>query len=47
MHIRITFFLCAIINMFIQMMFPNMITCLDRTFIEEQNNMNFKTKNSV
>ena len=31
-------FLRAIINIFIQVIFPNIITYLDRTFKEEQNN---------
>jgi hypothetical protein len=38
MHIR------AIINEFIQMIFPNIITYLDRTFREEQNIIVFKMK---
>jgi hypothetical protein len=37
-------FLRAIINIFIQIMFPNIITYLDRNFKEEQNDMNFIMK---
>jgi hypothetical protein len=37
-------FLRAIINIFIQVIFPNMITYLDRTFKEEQNDINFIKK---
>ena len=37
-------FLRAIINIFIQVIFPNIITYLDRTFKEEQNDINFKMK---
>ncbi len=34
------FFLRAIINIFLQVKFPNMITYLDRTFKKEQNDVN-------
>ena len=37
-------FLRAIINIFIQALLTNMITYLDRTFLEKQNDINFKTK---
>ena len=37
-------FLRAIINIFIQVIFPNIITYLDRTFKEEQNRINLKMK---
>ena len=37
-------FLRAIINVFIQLIFPNTITYLDRTFKEAQNYINFKMK---
>jgi hypothetical protein len=43
MHIRITFFR-AIINIFIQEILPNIIKYLDRTFKEEQNDIEFKMK---
>ena len=38
------FFLQSIINIVIQVIFPNIITYLDRTFKEEQNGLNFKIK---
>ena len=44
MHIRITFSIRAIINLFINVIFLNIITYLDRTFKEEKNDINFKTK---
>ena len=34
----------AIINVFIQVIFPNIITYLERNFNEEQNDINFKMK---
>ena len=37
-------FLRAIINKFIRVIFPNIISYLDRTFKEEQNDINFKMK---
>ena len=39
-----TLFLQSIINIVIQVLFPNLITYLDRTFKEEQNGLNFKIK---
>ncbi len=36
------FFLQSIINIVIQVIFPNIITYLDRTFKREQNGLNFK-----
>ena len=44
MHICNTFFR-AVINMFIRVIFPNIITYLDTTFKKQQNDINFKTKN--
>ncbi len=45
MHIRIIFsWSYYIINIFIQVIFPNIITYLDRAFKEEQNDINFKKK---
>ena len=38
------FFLQSIINIVIQVIFPNIITYLDRLFKEEQNGLNFKIK---
>jgi hypothetical protein len=38
------FFLKSIINIVIQVIFPNVISYLDRTFKEEQNGINFKIK---
>ena len=38
------FFLRAIINIFIQVIFTTMITYLDRTFKEEKNYTNLKMK---
>jgi len=38
------FFLQSIINIVIQVIFPNIITYLDRTFKDEQNGLNFKIK---
>ena len=43
MHIRITF-IRSIINIFIQVIFQNIITYLDRTFREEQNELKFQNK---
>ena len=43
MHIRISFFR-TIINIIIHVIFPNIIAYLDRTFKEEQNDINFKMK---
>ena len=43
MHTNITF-LRVIINIFIQVIFPNIITYLVRTFKEEQNYINLKMK---
>ncbi len=43
MHIRFTFSL-TIINIFIQVILPKNIAYLDRTFKEEQNDINFKMK---
>jgi len=37
-------FLRTIISIFIQVIFPNIITYLDRTFKEEQHDINFKMK---
>ncbi len=37
-------FIRATINISIQVIFPNIITYLDRTFKEEQNDINFKMK---
>ena len=37
-------FLRAIINIFVQVIFQNSITYLDRTFEEEQNDINFQMK---
>ena len=37
-------FLRATINIFIQVIFPNIITYFDRTFKEEQNDINLKVK---
>ena len=41
MHIRITFSL-NIKNIFIHLIFPNMITYSERTFKEVKNDINFK-----
>ncbi len=41
MHIRIIFLLTTM-NLFIRVKFQNMITYLDRTFKEEQNDINYK-----
>ena len=38
------FFLRAIINILFQVILTNIITDLDRTFKEEQNDINFKMK---
>ncbi len=38
------FFLQSIINIVIQVIFPNIITNLDRTFKKEQNGLDFKIK---
>ena len=38
------FFLQSIINIVIQVIFPNVITYFERTFKEEQNGLNFKIK---
>jgi len=38
------FFLQSIINIVIQVIFPNIITYLDRPFKKEQNGLNFKIK---
>ena len=43
MYISSTF-LRAIMNIFIHVILPNNITYLDRTFKEEQNDINFKMK---
>jgi len=37
-------FLRAIINIFIQVLFPNIITYLDKTFKDEQNYINFQSE---
>jgi len=42
--IKIARRLRAIINIFIQVIFPNIITYSDRTFEEEQNDLNSKIK---
>jgi hypothetical protein len=38
------FFLQSIINIVIRVIFPNIISYLDRTFKEEQNGLNLKIK---
>ncbi len=43
MHIRITVSF-ELINIFIQVIFPNIISYLDRTSKEKQNDINFKIK---
>ena len=43
-HVFASLFLRIIINIFIQVIFPNIITYLDRTFKEELNYINFKMK---
>ncbi len=43
-YIVASLFLRAIINIFIQMIFPNIIACVDITFKEEQNYIIFKMK---
>jgi len=43
-YIFASFFFRAIINIFIQVIFINIITHLDKTFKEGQNYINFKTK---
>ena len=42
--IFVSLFFRAIVSQFIQVIFPNFIKYLDRTFKEEQNDLNFKMK---
>jgi hypothetical protein len=44
MHIRITFSSNYTINILIQVILPNSVTYLDRTFKEEQNYINYNMK---
>ena len=46
MHIRITVSF-ELINIFIQVIFPNIISYLDRTSKEKQNDINFKLNNFI
>jgi len=44
LHRKTCIFASLFLNIFIQVIFPNIITYLDKIFKEEQNDINFKMK---